>query len=290
MMLMRKPLFVKILIENLRSLKFDLVIQVSKLSFSSNKCFGCGYHGEFKTQSVLSQALVTEWELDNEYEHFFSQREGTCCRHCGCSLRASSLAVGVSKVLADLYGVTGDCLHTIVRKLRNSIHSSVTIAEINSAGSLHQFLRNVPSVIYTEYGSTTIDVRSEDIQRMTFGDSSIDMVVTSEVLEHVPDTGAALTEIHRVLVPKGFHVFTVPIHPQRSSSKCRALIKDNQLVHLYAPSYHGLPGNRKDDYLVFHEFGNDIYDLILASGFVLERVMLPNCSNPTVFCLVTRKA
>jgi len=41
-------------------------------------------------------------------------------------------------------------------------------------------------------------------------DTSIDIVIAFDVLEHVPDYQKALAEINRVLIPYGFGIFTVP--------------------------------------------------------------------------------
>ncbi len=51
---------------------------------------------------------------------------------------------------------------------------------------------------------------NEDIQALSLPDASIDLIVSSEVLEHVPDLDAAFAETYRVLRPGGAHVFTVP--------------------------------------------------------------------------------
>ena len=49
-----------------------------------------------------------------------------------------------------------------------------------------------------------------DAQRLPFEDESFDRVLTSEVLEHLPDDAAALREIHRVLKPGGVLAISVP--------------------------------------------------------------------------------
>ena len=42
-------------------------------------------------------------------------------------------------------------------------------------------------------------------------DAHLDVVMTSHVLEHVPDTGKALDEVYRVLKPGGSLVLLVPV-------------------------------------------------------------------------------
>ena len=49
-----------------------------------------------------------------------------------------------------------------------------------------------------------------DGEALPFADGSFDRVLMSEVLEHVPDDGAALREAHRVLRPGGILAISVP--------------------------------------------------------------------------------
>lgn len=60
-------------------------------------------------------------------------------------------------------------------------------------------------------GSVRADgARMEDLTRLTFPDESLDLIVSSDVLEHIADLEAAFAETARVLRPGGMHLFTVP--------------------------------------------------------------------------------
>ena len=50
-----------------------------------------------------------------------------------------------------------------------------------------------------------------NIADLPFVTGSVDLVIASEVIEHLPEPRAALTEIARVLAPGGFLVLTVPV-------------------------------------------------------------------------------
>ena len=69
-----------------------------------------------------------------------------------------------------------------------------------------------------------------DALALPFPDASFDRIIAAEVLEHIPDDGAAIAEITRVLSPMGRVVVTVPRWlPERI---CWALSDD----------YHQVPG------------------------------------------------
>ncbi|MGH7731856.1 MAG: class I SAM-dependent methyltransferase, partial [Candidatus Eiseniibacteriota bacterium] len=81
-------------------------------------------------------------------------------------------------------------------------------------------------------------VQCQDVQRLTYPDDSFDLVTSTEVFEHVPDDGRAFAEVHRVLRPGGFLVFTVPLMDTTPTLE-RARIERGAIVHLVAPEYHG---------------------------------------------------
>lgn len=92
-----------------------------------------------------------------------------------------------------------------------------------------------------------------DLQKIDLPDQSLDLILTPHVLEHVPDTMAALSEIRRVLAPDGLAYVMVPV-PQAVTAPPTE------------PEYHG------DHTLVYWRFGWDFTDLAGAAG--LEAVTL----------------
>lgn len=99
-----------------------------------------------------------------------------------------------------------------------------------------------------------------DLQQQPFGDRVFDLVVTQDVLEHVPDPMAALREIHRTLRPGGHHVFTVPRRREQPTRQ-RAAFCDGAVHHLLPAEYHRDPSNRAGT-LVVTDWGMDLEALV----------------------------
>jgi len=87
-----------------------------------------------------------------------------------------------------------------------------------------------------------------DLQDIALPDASLDLLLTPHVLEHVPDTAAALAEIHRVLAPSGRMYLQVP------------LVRGLTAAPL-TPEYHA------DNTLVCWNFGWDLTEMLRAAGF-----------------------
>jgi SAM-dependent methyltransferase len=96
----------------------------------------------------------------------------------------------------------------------------------------------------------------QDLQRLSFATGSFDLVVSTDVLEHVPDPYRAHDEIRRVLRPGGHHVFTVPYEEGALLDDVRAtLAADGSVVLLAEPLYHGDPVRPQEGALVYTIFG-----------------------------------
>ncbi len=61
-----------------------------------------------------------------------------------------------------------------------------------------------------ERGKQAVHFMSGDIFKLPFADNSIDILISSEVVEHLPDPVPALAEMQRVLKPSGYAMVTTP--------------------------------------------------------------------------------
>ncbi|SVE33841.1 uncharacterized protein METZ01_LOCUS486695, partial [marine metagenome] len=62
----------------------------------------------------------------------------------------------------------------------------------------------------TDYHMSGVDFPGEDIQNLSFADSSFDLVFSNHVLEHVPDDKQAVAETARILKNGGVAIITLP--------------------------------------------------------------------------------
>lgn len=84
---------------------------------------------------------------------------------------------------------------------------------------------------------TDVDYRL-DITRLPFPDAVFDVVIASHVLEHIPDDGAALAEIARVLDPSGLAVLPVPIVNSTTTEYPTANRFEDYHVRAPGPDYY----------------------------------------------------
>jgi SAM-dependent methyltransferase len=264
--------------------------QAGRLLFGSRRglrrCPACGLTGEFVSKQVLWPELIAQWELSPQWVHWFDQREGCACAGCGSSLRSGQLARVITDEVQTMTEASGTCLSNLFEDPRVQ---ALRIAEINSAGTLHQFLSKCPNLRYSEYGGTSPGIPSESLMHLSYADSSFDLVVTSETLEHVPDIDVALSEVRRVLKPGGTHIFTVPVVWERAKTRQRAYIQNGTLVHALPPSYHGSRPEKETngDYLVFYEFGVDFVERCRGAEFDIRVVR--DKENPALAVFIARK-
>ena len=119
-----------------------------------------------------------------------------------------------------------------------------------------------------EYKSGEIikGIRHEDVESLSFSDDSLDLIVSNDVFEHVPNPEKAFSECARVLKPGGLMLATIPFHSNNNESVSRAKIVNGQLENILEPAYHGNPVSAEGS-LVFTDFGWDVLKEMQHAGF-----------------------
>lgn len=229
-------------------------------------CPVCGEILALRYSSPICDALAADWQLTDQQRRFFCFREGCCCTACGSSARRMHFAKVFMEAINLKYG---DSIQFLRDVAASQALEQIKIAEINNCGNLHAYFSQFPGLSYSEYGSKAPNVPSEDLMALGYADAVFDIVLTSDVLEHVPDVQRALAEVKRVLKDDGCFIFTVPWLDDRQTVIRATMTAHGEITHLKPPSFHGDYASQMSDHLVFYEFGDDFID-VLSSYFATD--------------------
>ena len=156
-----------------------------------------------------------------------------------------------------------------------------SIYNTESNGALHCALKSMENYTCSEYfgdldgpGQEVQGIRHENLQKLSFADKSFDLLLSSDVLEHMPSPYAAHQEIFRVLKPGGQHIFTVPFNPGVDEDDIRARVVDGQIEYLAEKIFHGDPVRPNDGILVWTIFGQEMVDRLTELGFVVATMRI----------------
>lgn len=207
-------------------------------------CRVCGWTGMFHQASHL-------W------------RETFYCPACRANLRFRAQAAA----LLDLHG---NGRATSLRELAEAGGlAHLAIYEPGITGPLRPHLaragRYVQSVYAPGAAASHAGIEVQDLMASTHADDSFDLVVTSDILEHVRRPMQAFAEIRRILRRGGHHVFTIPTQvPLPPRSLARVDTSGAADIHLLPPAYHGSGDGGRS--LVYTEFGGDLPDRLAEIG------------------------
>jgi SAM-dependent methyltransferase len=115
-------------------------------------------------------------------------------------------------------------------------------------------------------GETIKGIRHEDVMNLSFDRASLDLVVSNDVFEHVPNPGKAFAECARAIRSGGSMLASIPFDVGYDKSVVRAELLPDGIAHLHSPVFHGNPVSAKGS-LVYTDFGWDILPTIRDSGF-----------------------
>ncbi|WP_153099514.1 class I SAM-dependent methyltransferase [Paraburkholderia hayleyella] len=195
-----------------------------------------------------------------------NERESGACSSCGSSNRQRQIAT-VVRAVYQLPASGPLCFG----------EKEFSIYNTESGGPLHSALKNEHAYVFSEYfgtdvprGSEVQGIRNEDLQDLTFDNASFDLVISSDVLEHMPRPYDAHREIYRVLKPGGRHIFTVPFYAWEALDERRAVQTGDNVEYFGEKLYHGDPVRPGEGILVWTIFGLEMLVELSRMGFIVS--------------------
>jgi SAM-dependent methyltransferase len=194
-------------------------------------------------------------------------RETLSCKSCGSTNRQRTLAYEVISVLHRQFACEGGALDGLTCGA-----GKVEVWDTDAFGpigarvgcvanvTLSKYLPEMPFGVEIEPGVYNID-----LQQASFSSNRFDVILTSDVMEHVRDDRRAHAEIFRCLRPGGTYLFTVPYIEDRARTLHLVDTNSAEDVFLEPPHYHGDPISGK--ILAYRIYGRDLIERLAEAGF-----------------------
>lgn len=219
-----------------------------------------------------------------------SLREGYACDVCRSSLRYR----GQAEAVIELFST--EASRTLGELCQEPAFQNTSIYEPGTIGPFRKYFVFFDNYIQSFYwddvspGDYRAGVQCQDLEQLTYKDKRFDLVITSDILEHVRHPWQSFSEIFRVLRPGGHHIFSIPVtHPIPHKSVYRVDTRSDEDVYLLERRYHSAPsvdGKSRGKSLVYTDFGQDVVDHLDRIGFE-TKLWVPKENGTDIHRLVT---
>ena len=224
-----------------------------------------------------SPYLLGRCNICGNYTAFFCgdrsrYRESLHCAECKSTSRNRSIALGLLRAIGEL---TGESPRSIAELRWLPVGRKFQVFDAQNSFYTPDDAYPIPDLL-RQSGSFEVETLGHgDITRLPFAEESFDIVITSDLMEHVENDVAAHSEIRRVLRHAGVYVFTVT----HSRTQTRNVLP--------------LPGP-KDEHGRYRIYGRELDDALAALGFSVEYSMeghpeIGVMDSELFFCRLTRK-
>lgn len=209
-------------------------------------------------------------------------RESLLCGSCRATSRYRSIARGLLIAFERLAGVRASSLASLPRRAARRLAVYDTQVPFDNGASAYPIPWRLEALPWIDLSLSTYRgadpegaplaarTTNQNLERLTFPDASFDVVVTSDVMEHVRLDDRAHREIRRVLRPGGYYVFTVP-HFRDRETLVRVRIVDpadpTQDEELLPREYHGDANSEDGRALAYRGYGTDLDETLARLGF-----------------------
>jgi SAM-dependent methyltransferase len=218
-------------------------------------------------------------------------RETYKCKCCQASIRYRAQA----EVLLRYFGNPG--VRSIAELVRQPRFRSLATYEPGFIGPFRKYFRKLPRYTQSRFeldeakgGEKAMGAENQDLMDLTFANDSFDLIISSDIFEHVRKPYKAFGEIHRVLKKGGLHIFSIPFSPTRTETAYPVDTSGPEDIFLEPPRYHGSPVTGQS--LVYTDFGVDVLDELGKLGLPtkLHEIDTPHIALRRVVTFASRKA
>lgn len=239
-------------------------------------------------------------------------RESYTCAACRTTSRYRAIARGVLRWFAEERGVRAASLAELARAGTARLPRPVRIYDAQlpfyyatCSYPLPDLLAAVPGVEVhvsrfrpkdalgaaiagKNFGAGPGQVRAsnQNLEQLTFAGGHFDIVITSDVMEHVRLDGLAHAEIGRVLAPGGAYLFTVPHSRGMRDTMHRVVVRDpadpSKDDFVMEREYHGDANDPENAALSFRVYGTEIDATLRGLGFDVDYAFFDKSENGVV--------
>lgn len=200
--------------------------------------------------------------------HSDNLRETCSCIKCRSTNRQRQLAYVACEAMSAVTGLRLNSLRDF------SALDSIVVYNTEAQGAVHDHLVGMRHYLFSEYvgpdkksGELVNGILHQDLMDLSFPSESIDLVLSSDVFEHIPDPYKAHREVFRVLKPGGRHIFTVPFYQTEFLDEDRTTLNEQgEPVFLKEAWYHDDP-LRTEGALVYKIFSLEMLVKLRHIGF-----------------------
>jgi SAM-dependent methyltransferase len=217
-------------------------------------------------------------------------RNSLICNECFTISRYRSIARGVLMAIKELKGIDAESIKDLVKHYSNlcfsrqlEVYDTQVPFYYRTTYPIPDMLSecnwiNVHTSIFKPQQKLGLklgtNISNQNLEQLTFSDNSFDIVITSDVMEHVRLDDRAHQEIRRVLKPGGVYLFTVPHSRLKPETLIRVAVTDplepSKDQYLLEKEYHGDANSPEHKSLSYRIYGTNLDNYLGKLGFSVE--------------------
>lgn len=156
---------------------------------------------------------------------------------------------------------------------------ALAIRNTDSNRAIHSVLQHAPDYITSEYAGPTKrpgtslgrKTQHEGLHALSYATESVDLLLSSEVFEHLHSPYAAFSSVYRVLRHGGKHLFTTPFSGLARDTQFSRRHANGTIVHPpNGATYHGNPNPQAaggGGSLLYTHFGQEMVSSLCSMGY-----------------------